>query len=792
MAKVNSVQSNFLLGEVSDRALGNTQDETYSFVCSKLLNAMVTDKGTLRTRPGSQAVDFASATFNLESSGSPIAAAITALNGGNRSGRLIPYSTSDGIDWLLGFPDNFVYKTSTNTLYPLLNRYTFYVRPGIYSYIQNPPTYVPSTMDCGSIQSVQSGNTVFITSAAFAPITVIYDKTGHYNLTPANNFNFPMYDRYDMVFRPNVALTDELDFHRTVPLLEENINDNYGQGSITTASGFGLGSSATLVSSAGIFTNAWVGSYIRLNNYGTNKSALLYVTSYISATQVSAYYVSGQDPTGATLFGTAANSSWQESAWSPRNGYPKAVGYHDGRVIYASTTRNPNRIWFSAVGDADELHEVPFIQDAAYATYTADDSRAFYRDIVGAEDIRWISTERKILVGSASGVFSITGSDGTVSPSTISVIQVNDKGAAVRQPVKMDNILTYVGYDGESVHGIVYSYMEDSYTSVNITNRNENIVEDNDNLTQHSTLFDKGLHPFTAVKYRDNYMLWGNTGRGLMVSITYNKEKGAFGIARHFIGGTPPSTIFKNPAVFATAAVYKTNEYYFSTNAQAGYPEIYMLVHRKVGGSDVTVLEKIGKTYERLDLGHHESTLYPAHVTDWLAHKPIYLDGARGAYSLGATTTFTIAALANQTVHVTADGKYLGELTFDGSGTIVLPTYQHSIIAGYKYDTNIETAPLELRSESNASNDKYKRIPETWLKIYRSCTFKVRKKGQTEWQTFTSALDSTPSDAALPRFTGDKRFNVGGVDRSFALEIRVDQPVPFELLAIVLQGIITD
>ena len=53
----------------------------------------------------------------------------------------------------------------------------------------------------------------------------------------------------------------------------------------------------------------------------------------------------------------AAAGTWtlEEAAWSATRGYPAAVTFHEGRLVFTATQAQPQTIWGSASGDFENF-----------------------------------------------------------------------------------------------------------------------------------------------------------------------------------------------------------------------------------------------------------------------------------------------------------------------------------------------------------------------------------------------------------------------------------------------------
>jgi len=82
-------------------------------------------------------------------------------------------------------------------------------------------------------------------------------------------------------------------------------------------------------------------------NNTDNGILFLQVTAYISATQVTVSAINGVP----SSYGSGTTTtSWWESAWSNYRGWPKACAVYQQRLCFASTSHQPNALWFTATG----------------------------------------------------------------------------------------------------------------------------------------------------------------------------------------------------------------------------------------------------------------------------------------------------------------------------------------------------------------------------------------------------------------------------------------------------------
>src|SRR4030095_14474067 len=96
----------------------------------------------------------------------------------------------------------------------------------------------------------------------------------------------------------------------------------------------------------------------------------------------------------------AAAGTWtlEEAAWSATRGYPAAVTFHEGRLVFTATEAQPQTIWGSASGDFENFG----VGTAAGDSYEF--SIAANKVNIG----RWLLPSRVLLIGTKGGQFRVT------------------------------------------------------------------------------------------------------------------------------------------------------------------------------------------------------------------------------------------------------------------------------------------------------------------------------------------------------------------------------------------------
>ncbi|MCU0751538.1 MAG: hypothetical protein MUC40_00640 [Akkermansiaceae bacterium] len=211
-------------------------------------------------------------------------------------------------------------------------------------------------------------------------------------------------------------------------------------------------------------------------------------------------------------------SVWAEGAWSAHQGYPRAIEFHQNRVLLAGTRLSPHTIWGSAVDDYDNFRRGT----------DADEAFAHTVMIGQREPISWLLSDRSLVIGAGNGEFVMRGEseDKPITPEFGVVARQSAHGSAVKGPgvIPVDSSTLFVQYGGSIVREMAYRYDADRYDSGNL-----NLLADHLFKTADISDFAVQRHPFQ--------ILWFVAG-GKLYSLTYERAQQVAAWARHPTAGT--------------------------------------------------------------------------------------------------------------------------------------------------------------------------------------------------------------------------------------------------------------
>ena len=406
------------------------------------------------------------------------------------------------------------------------------------------------------------------------------------------------------------------------------------------------------------------------------------------------------------------------SAWSA-NDYPYTVCFFQDRLCFGGCPSKPDTIWMSVTGSYED-----------FTNSAADDNRVTVTLLAReVNKIQWMAPSRRLLVGTASSEWWVSGTSDQdpITQSSFIARKDSDWGSARIRPVQLGGQTFFIQRMGSTLREMAYDYVDDKYLSAD-----PGIVANH--LFQNYEVLEMD---YQQVPYN---IIWMIRDDGTLLGFTYSKEHNVFGWHRHT---TEASGEFESLAVIPGSAE----------------DELWVVVKRIINDSEVRYVE-------RLDPFYYPSIAYYFGVDS----------GLKG--EIGSTTAVSgLDHLEGETVNVFADGAILGDEAVS-SGAITLDTASSYVSIGLNYVTDIETLEMPTEDELGATVGLVKRITNVAINL------KDTAGGQYGPDSSTLADIPDTTDTALYNgWTSDLEFNEG-YDETATVYIRQDEPLPLEVLAL--------
>lgn len=460
-----------------------------------------------------------------------------------------------------------------------------------------------------------------------------------------------------------------------------------------------------------------------------DSSCDLIITAYASTTSVTARVVKNHIPNSVVTNKTAI---WEEGAWSPHRGYPGFITGHEQRLWTAGSPGDPQTIWASMAGKFEDF------QDGAN-----DDRALIYR--IQSDKVEapvWISPGKILMMGTASGEFSITasGRDEAITPSNVRIVKQTTWGSAPGRVQRIGAASLFLQRDGDptnkarKVREFYYNFDSDSFVAADMTILSEHF---GDSRFVNAT-FQQDPDP----------IIWLHREDGSFVGLTYEKEQQVVAWHRHNLAGDSAQV-----------------EQMRALPGDSG-DEVWMIVEREIDGVAVRYHEVL--TSDRISTTDKADSRYlDCHLT---------YDGSE------TSTVSGLWHLEGETVQVLADGAVHPSVTV-AAGKITLNRSASVIHIGYSYTAVLETMDLDAGAQAGTSVGAPKRIVRAKTRFYRTLGGKVGRDGTMDQIPWRKASD--PMDASPPLFTGFKNVDFpAGWEQDAIVRIEHDQPLPCNVLSV--------
>lgn len=476
------------------------------------------------------------------------------------------------------------------------------------------------------------------------------------------------------------------------------------------------------------FSGTWVGtspsSYgnanAKLESQQAYLSGLVRVTGFTSTTVVDVTVVKD-------VLSTDATAVWSEGAWSGVQGYPRAVGLYEQRVIYGGTDLKPTSFWGSKSRNFDSFK---------YGALD-DDALAFEIASSQANAIQWMEGGDVLQIGTeGSEVVASSGSrEEPITPSNISVRTQSWYGSKAIDAVPVNEAILFLQRQGLRVREMTYSLEKDGYVSPDLTLLAEHITTG-------------GVKQMAVARQPDPLVLIV-LNDGTMAVMTYDREQNIIAWA---------------PWVTATGDLFESVAVVYGDNAD----EIWVVVNRD--GSRIV---------ERLAA---ESL-----INDEVNHLDSSITGT--LYGPNIPRITGLGHLEGREVMVVANGNKMGlhtvasgQVDFDGD-----TNYLGDYVVGLPYRGIIQPMKLDTLMANGPSQGRKRRISDVTIRFKDSlgCQFGIDVDNLEEIE-FADVTDN--AEASPPLFTGDKVLKFpSGHDRNGDMVVVQDDPFPCVVLGLAVK-----
>ena len=426
-----------------------------------------------------------------------------------------------------------------------------------------------------------------------------------------------------------------------------------------------------------------------------------------------------------------ASTEWALGAFSTATGFPAAVTFYEQRLVFASTTSQPQTLFFSVGGSFEDFAAGTDGDDAL--TYTLGSNQV--------NIIRYLQAGRVLLVGTSGGEFVVTSSeDAPLSPTNAVVKRQATYGSADIQPVQVANVTLFVQRAKRKLRELVFDLNTDSYQAPDMTLLAEHITE-------------SGIKEMSLQQEPDN-VVWCVLENGKFVGMTYRREENVVAWHEHLLGGAFGTDAFGHAESVATIP------------GDLNEDDTYLVVKRTIGGATKRFIEY----FKTFDFGEDVEDAF-------------FVDSG-ATYSGSAATNITGRDhLEGQTVSILANGAVHPDKVVS-SGAVTLDFSVTKAHIGLNFTSTLQTMRIDAGGTEGTAQGKTKRIHEVVLRLFRTVGVLVGSS-ETEIDRIPFRSSAGAMTSATPLFTGDKEIEFrGGFDTDGFIVVQQNQPLPLTIIGI--------
>lgn len=425
---------------------------------------------------------------------------------------------------------------------------------------------------------------------------------------------------------------------------------------------------------------------------------------------------------------TNTTYKWSEGAWSERRGYPSAICTESARIVYASTSYQPQTFWGSVQDDYSNFDLGLGLDSDAY-------SFTFYSSDVNS--IQWLANNRVLLGGTSSGEWKFSKTDEAITPTNLFVRQQSSNGSISLPAINIGNSVLYIQQGGHKVRSMNYEYAIDGWVSNEISVRAEHLLKS-------GTVVD------WCYAARPDSIIYIVLDTGDIVICTFDEAAKTIAFSK----------ITSTNGVFESVA----------TIPEEGEDVVWALSKRTINGSDVRYIEYFTSS------NWNEQTEYK------------FMDSSISYVGEPKTTLSGLEHLEGEEVSVLVDGAVHPNCTVSG-GSITLQTYYEgsgdtaTVHVGIPYSCHLKTMRLNPQTGIGAGLGKRQVIYDVSILFGDTINCKI---GSNADNLDTLKRFSIPimNRAPVP-FTGV--YNISyplGYDDEQYIYLSNDTPTPFTINSI--------
>lgn len=408
---------------------------------------------------------------------------------------------------------------------------------------------------------------------------------------------------------------------------------------------------------------------------------------------------------------------------------PRAVAFYGERLWFGGTSEKPEYVWGSRSNKWTNFTVSRPVLDTDCIQGQLSSGQTNF--------VYWFEQYRDgLIVGTSDSIWRMSSSDASkdITPGTLRAERLTTTSSTNIQGKQIGAAVLFVGGSKQNVHELAYVFESDSFQTPLMTLLAEH-------LSRESKIVD---FYFQTDPYKT---VWFLREDGQLSGFTYMRDQKVTGWHRHVVGGD---------GVVESICTVPSSDY-------TQY-DLYMVVRRTINGETKRYVEFLERP--RID--------DPS--TEWF-----FVDCGLTYNGTAATTISGLDHLEGKEVDILADGAVHPRRTVTG-GKITLQKPSSKVHVGLPYTSKMKTLRIDLNGVGGTAQAKQKVIHSVTIDRLNSHGGKVGSS--------LSKLDDVfeqPLYAMAQPVTGHKQvLYPGGWDKDGQIYIVQDQPLPLNILALIL------
>lgn len=418
---------------------------------------------------------------------------------------------------------------------------------------------------------------------------------------------------------------------------------------------------------------------------------------------------------------------WALQEFDDTRGYPRAVCFYQQRLFFGGNAASPESVWASRTGDYGDFIRTTIVTDDAPLKFSSA-SRKLNR-------VRFLDGINSLICLTSSSENVVSGPDGVISPSTLSIRPQSYLGCAGVKPLLIGNRMLFVQDKARILRDMAFSLEADSFVGDDLTL-----------LANH--LFAGKSIVATAYAQHPYSLVWVVLDDGSLLSLTYYREQEVIAWARHETDGEVEDVVVVSEdgedAVYLLVNRDGFDNSIFGTNRRF----IERMSSRSITGIDEAFFVDAGLAYDgnntgtdycslttadgwtpddtititRVGTGTFESNLVGESFVFRLGDDEVEIvitavvasDEMEGSptkdvpapmreigaistdWAIARKTFRLVLHLSGREVIALADGNVVGPYTIYEEGLLVLDNAASRVVVGLPYESVMQTLPLNV------------------------------------------------------------------------------------------------